>query len=284
MKKQFGLIGLGKFGRRVLEEMLLTDVEILIIDKDEELIEQYKNRVEAAYVADALKEEAIAKIVPATIDAVVIDLVDKIEVSILVTNYLKKHGVRQIIATAETDEHGEILELVGATQIIFPNKEAARRITPTLISATLFNYFPIGSGLAMAEVEVPAKYHSKTVIDANLRQKAQVNVIAIRSHDGDHFGFFGPDYLFQPGDVLLIVGEEHSVNLFTGTPDHAPPQRTQSSPTGQANGVTKVKAGAAEAREGGVRAATSAAQAGGDKRRSLSGFSIRARIRQLFGP
>ncbi|MFN2311072.1 MAG: NAD-binding protein, partial [Spirochaetia bacterium] len=82
MKKQFGLIGLGNFGRRVLEEMLLTDVEILIIDKDEELIEQYKNRVEAAYVADALKEEAISKIVPATIDGVIIDLVDKIEVSI----------------------------------------------------------------------------------------------------------------------------------------------------------------------------------------------------------
>lgn len=265
MKKQFGLIGLGKFGRRVLEEMLLTDVEILIIDKDEGLIEQYKNRVEAAYVADALKEETIAKIVPATIDGVIIDLVDKIEVSILVTNYLKKHGVRHIVATAETDEHGEILELVGATQIIFPNKEAARRITPTLISSTLFNYFPIGSGLAMAEVEVPAKYHSKTVIDANLRREVDINVIAIRSHDGEHFGFFGPDYLFQPGDVLLVVGEEHSVNRFTGAPDHRTVRRDKKTEASRPVVLTKVTGGR-----------------GIENRPSLSGFSLRSKIRRLF--
>ena len=265
MKKQFGLIGLGNFGRRVLEEMLLTDVEILIIDKDEELIEQYKNRVEAAYVADALKEEAISKIVPATIDGVIIDLVDKIEVSILVTNYLKKHGVRHIVATAETDEHGEILELVGATQIVFPNKEAARRITPTLISSTLFNYFPIGSGLAMAEVEVPSKYHSKTVVEANLRREAEINVIAIRSHDGDHFGFFGPDYLFQPEDVLLIVGEQHSVNRFSGAPEQRAPQPDKDSTESRKAMITKVKAGAS-----------------GNKG-SLSGFSIRSKIGRFFG-
>jgi len=282
MKKQFGLIGLGKFGRRVLEEMLLTDVEILIIDKDEELIEQYKNRVEAAYVADALKEEAIAKIVPATIDGVIIDLVDKIEVSILVTNYLKKHGVRHIIATTETDEHGEILELVGATQIIFPNKEAARRITPTLISSTLFNYIPIGSGLAMAEVEVPPKYHGKTVIESNLRRDAQINVIAVRSHDGNHFGFFGPDYLFQPGDALLIVGEEPSVNHFTGAPHHDTPQRASDSTASHKADITKVKASTSVARGSGNDTIASPTQGGRDKRRSLSGFSLRSKFRQIF--
>lgn len=279
MKKQFALIGLGKFGRRVLEEMLLTDVEILIVDKDEELVERYKNRVEAAFVADALKQETITKIVPSTIDAVIIDLVDKIEVAFLVTNYLKKLGIQQIIATAETEEHGEILEMVGATQVIFPNREAARRVTPTLVSSTLFNYFPIGSGLALAEVEVPRRYHGKNVVDANLRREANINVIAVRAHDGHHFGFFGPDYVFQPGDVLLIVGEEHSVNLFTGVPDHdedAAYAPAQPAVTHAATVVT------ARDQPASIPAAVSNNAQRQKGRPSLSGLSLRHRLRNLF--
>ena len=91
MMKQFAIIGLGSFGLWVLEELLDVDVEVLIVDKDEEVVTQYRNQVAAAYVADAIKEETINKIVPPDIDVAVIDLGDRTEVSILVANYLKKN-------------------------------------------------------------------------------------------------------------------------------------------------------------------------------------------------
>ena len=111
--KQFAIIGLDTFGKRILEELIETGSEILIIDKDRDVIEYYKDKVTSAFIADALNEEIIRKLIPDTIDAAIIDLGDAVEVSILVTNYLKKIGVKEIVAKAESNEHGEILTLVG---------------------------------------------------------------------------------------------------------------------------------------------------------------------------
>ena len=154
--KQFAIIGVGTFGKRMLEELSQIDCEILIVDKDRDVIEHLKDLATSSFIADAMNEVTIQKLVPTTIDAAIVDLGDNREVSILVTNYLKKIGIKNIIAKAETDEHGEVLDLVGANTVVFPNREAAKRITPLLISPLLFNYMPISHGLVIAEVKVPA--------------------------------------------------------------------------------------------------------------------------------
>src|SRR5512133_2007785 len=107
--KQFAIIGLGSFGMRMLEELLGVTSEIIIIDKDREIIERYKDRAKAAYITDAINETALRKIIPTEIDAVIVDLGGKIEASLMATSYLKKMGIKEIIVKAETDEHGEIL-------------------------------------------------------------------------------------------------------------------------------------------------------------------------------
>ncbi|MFP4364038.1 MAG: potassium channel family protein [Spirochaetia bacterium] len=213
--RQYAIIGLSKFGKRMLEELRPMNVEVLIVDKDSQTIEQYKSMATTAYIADALNRSAIEKIIPNTLDAAVIDFGGKIEVSILVTNYLKKIGIPEIIAIAETDEQGEILELVGATQIVFPNREAAKRITPILVSSHLFNYLPISAGLVIAEIKVPKEYIGKTVVEASLRKKHGVNVIAIRKQNASDYEFFSPEYSFKGDDVFLAVGKEYDINTFS---------------------------------------------------------------------
>jgi trk system potassium uptake protein TrkA len=195
--KQFAIIGVSKFGFRVMEELSQIDCEILIIDKDREVIEKLKDRVSYSYIADVLNEETIRKLVPATVDAAIVDLGDRTEASILVTNYLKKIGVPRIIAKAETDEHGEILEIVGATHVIFPNREAAKRLTPMIAFSHLFNYLPIMS-----------------LIEADVRRAYKFNVIAIRKADDEEAGylFFDPDYRLQGNDVLLVAGNEKDLS------------------------------------------------------------------------
>ncbi|MEW5818526.1 MAG: TrkA family potassium uptake protein, partial [Spirochaetota bacterium] len=206
--KQFAIIGISIFGKRMLEELSQTGAEILIVDKDREIIEKYKDRVTSAYIADVMNEETIKKLIPSTIDAAIVDLGDKIEVSILVTNYLKKIGVKNIVVKAETDEHGEILEIVGATRVVFPNREAAKRITPLLVSPLLFNFLPISNGLVMAEVKVPVKYYGMSLIEADLRKTKQLNVIAIRKEDDSEYRLFTPEYQLKPNDFLLVSGKE----------------------------------------------------------------------------
>jgi trk system potassium uptake protein TrkA len=212
--RQFAIIGLDSFGIWVLEELLEVDVEVLIVDKSETIISQYKNQVQAAYVADAIKEETIRKIIPGDIDAAIIDLGDRTEVSILVANYLKKLGVRRIIAKAETNEHGEILKLVGATDVVFPNREAAKRIMPPLLSDAMFTYMPISDRLVMAEIVFPKRFDGQTLVETGIRSEHGLNVVAVRPGGAGEFVFVSPDYRISVKDTFLVVGSTEDLAEF----------------------------------------------------------------------
>ncbi len=213
--KQFAIIGISTFGKRVLDELVEVDCEIILIDKRSELIDLYKDSVASAYIADVINEETINKLIPVDIDAVVVDLGDNIEASILVTKYLKNKNIKNIVVKAETDQHGEILKIVGADHVVFPYREAAIRVIPMLVSSLLFNYMAIGNGLVMAEIRVPKPFIGQSLIEANIRADKGINVVAIRNEDtGDSFDFFSPEVRLQLGDILLVVGKEQDVTSF----------------------------------------------------------------------
>jgi trk system potassium uptake protein TrkA len=209
--KQFAIIGLGSFGLRVLEELLEADVEVLIVDKDDDVIGQYRNQVQAAYIADAIKEETVQKIIPPDIDGVIVDLGERTEASILAVNYLKKLGVRRIVANAGTDEHGEILQLVGATDVVFPNREAAKRILPPLLSDAMFSYLPISDQLVMAELQLPDEYVGMSIADSEVRSRLGLNVVAVKSEGSRDFVFVSPSYVIAGTDNFLVVGNNEAV-------------------------------------------------------------------------
>lgn len=212
--KQFAIIGLDVFGQSLLEELTYVDCEILIIDKSREVIEFYKEQVSRAFVADAINEEIINRLIPKTIDTAVVDLGGRIEVSVLVTNYLKKMGIPVIIARAESEEHGEILSLVGATRVVFPNREAAKRIAPMMISSFISSYIPLSANFVIAEVRPPSRFVGKTLIELNLRQEHELNVIAVSKEHGEDYNFFSPDYILQEDDIFLIAGTEENLSEF----------------------------------------------------------------------
>ncbi|ULQ59362.1 TrkA family potassium uptake protein [Brucepastera parasyntrophica] len=214
--KQFAILGLGAFGQRMLDELLGITSEIIIIDKDREIIEKYTDMAKAAYIADVINETALTKIIPPEIDAVIVDLGGKLESSIMAISYLKKMGIKTIIAKAQSDEQGQVLTLVGATRVIFPDLEAAKRITPMLASSLLFNFMPISPKLALAEIRANEACIGKSIRDANLRQLFGLNILALRKENDDDFVFINnPSYVFMEDDILLVAGEEENLLNFS---------------------------------------------------------------------
>jgi len=213
--KQFAIIGLSKFGQRMLEELADTGCELILIDKDRQRVDQFKDQAAAVYVADALNEDVLERLVPRGIDAAIVDPGDQTEVSILVTHYLKKMGIQEIIAKADSDEQEEILQLVGATRVVRPNTEAARRIAPFLVSSLVFSYLPISRELVIAEVKVPDQFYGKSLIEIGLRKQYQLNVIAYRKLDREEYAFYSPEYRLQSDDMLLLAGNQEDVARFT---------------------------------------------------------------------
>lgn len=214
--KQFAVIGLSYFGKNVLDELLEFDADVLIIDKDPEVIDQYKDHPVSAVVLDVLNEESLRRVMPASIDAVVIDLGEKIEASILATSYCRKIGIPRIIVKAETEGHAEILELVGATKIVFPNREAAKRITPLMLSSSLLNYLPVSGKLVIAEMEIPARYFGQSILESNIRKKYGMNLISVKNGTDEDYGPFSTEYRFRPGDIALVSGTDESLEAFAG--------------------------------------------------------------------
>ncbi|HSV56693.1 MAG TPA: NAD-binding protein, partial [Magnetospirillaceae bacterium] len=152
--KQFAILGLSWFGKNVLEELLELGAEVLIVDKDRDVIDLYGDHPVAAVVLDIMNEEILRNALPKGLDGVVIDMGDKIEASILATSYCRKLGIPRIFVKAVTEGHAEILEMVGATKVVFPNREAAKRITPLLMSRGILNYLPVSGKFVIAELAI----------------------------------------------------------------------------------------------------------------------------------
>ncbi|MBN2440207.1 MAG: TrkA family potassium uptake protein, partial [Spirochaetales bacterium] len=218
LMKQFAIIGLDFFGLRALEELIPFGIDILIIDKNEELIQSYKDKVSNAYVIDVTKIDALKKVLPKTIDVAIVDLGGNVEASILMINYLKELGIRQIVIKAETDQRGKIFELLGATMVVFPHREALKRIIPMLLSPLLMNYFPISEDLIIAEVKVPLKFSGKSLIQVDLRKNHRMNVIAIKDQETNKYQNFSPHYEFKDEDVILVSGSEKDISNFIQHP------------------------------------------------------------------
>jgi trk system potassium uptake protein TrkA len=212
--KQFAIIGLGKFGRRIIDELAEAGCELLVIDRDAAAVDEYKDRVAACYVADAISEDVVTRLVPPGLDAAILDLGSNIEAAILATKYLKQLGIARIVAKVESDQHAEILELVGATDIIRANLEAARRVAPLLLSSMLFSYLPIGKDFVIAELKVPADFIDLSLVEANLRQAYRLNVIALKIAPGTEYTYFDPTYRLKAEDVMLVAAKEDDLDSF----------------------------------------------------------------------
>ena len=105
--------------------------------------------------------------------------------------------------------------MVGATKVIFPDREAAKRVMPMFASTLLLNFMPISAELALAEVSINEKYIGMTLLEANLRKELGLNVVAVRKQDCESFEFIEPDYRFAADDILLLAGSEEHIFVFS---------------------------------------------------------------------
>ncbi len=210
------IIGLGTFGSNVLEALMNTDVDLIIVDKDRDIIEKYKNSIQNAYITDAINEETLKKVIPNDIDAAIVDLGSQLETSILVTHNLQKKGVPKIIVKARSDDHGEILKLVGATNIIYPDLDAAIHITPMLISSALLNYMQVSENFAIAEVSVRQDLVGKSIAQSNMRQQYELNIIGFRTSSETEMKFVNsPAMILDKDMILLVAGTSESIMKYS---------------------------------------------------------------------
>ncbi|MCK4904683.1 TrkA family potassium uptake protein [bacterium] len=213
--RQFVVIGLGNFGHNVAISLFEQRNQVLAIDANSKKIEQIKDKVTQAVVVNVKEKEALSEFISNDIDAAIVSLGDKIESSILTTLYLKELGVKKIIVKAINDDHGQILKLIGAMEIIYPEKEEAVRLAHRLTIPNLIEHIPLASEYSIVEIAVPDNFVGKSLKELQLRNKYNVEVIAVKDVLQDTLHLIPEaDVKIKPDSVLMVIGKEVDINKF----------------------------------------------------------------------
>jgi trk system potassium uptake protein TrkA len=221
--KQYAVFGLGVFGVAVAKNLMMEGMEVIAIDDNEKNIEMIKNDVTEAAILDSTKEEALRAIDIGRVDCAIVCIGENMEASILTSLLLKKFEVPKIVARANSQDHRQILNLIGVDEIISPEEEMGLRLARRVSSTHVLHHLDISENHTISEVIVGSSFVGKSIRDLNLRSKFGINIVGIKkkiprvTNEGQnvfeekYVDFPSPDDVIDTGDVLVMVGSDRAV-------------------------------------------------------------------------
>ena len=198
------MLGLGKFGTGVADELMERGAEVLVVDRNERLIEQHAGKYTQAVIADLADVEQIKELGLGNMEAVIVSMAQDLEASIMCVMIARESGVHRIIAKAENTRKGEILKKVGATQIIYPEQESGARTALQLMSRDILQFFDLSSDLVFVEMIPRKEWEGKVLSELKLRPRYGINVVAVRKSEKVQ-PVNNPDIVIRKEEPLLIV-------------------------------------------------------------------------------
>ena len=180
-KMQFAIIGLGRFGGSVAKTLHQLGHEVLGIDSDAEVVQEFSNELTHVISMDAHDEEALRSQGMHNFDAVVVAIGANVEANLFTTLMLKDLGVKNVIAMANDVVQGRMLKKIGATQVVYPHADMGRRVAHKLCVKSMIDYMELGNDLTIIELRVPSFLIGKNLKNTKLRENYGVNVVAVKT-------------------------------------------------------------------------------------------------------
>ncbi len=210
--KRVVVIGLGTFGFHLVKSLFENGVEVIAIDRDKEVVQKIRDYATKAILADGTDKELMESIGIQEEDVVVVSFGEDLAAAALVTLHLKELNVKQIIVKTPDEEHKRVLERLGATEVLIPEKEMADKIARSLISPNVLDFIPISKEFTVSEVASPPDFHGKTLGQLHLRSKYHIEVIAVKEVLSDRVVMIPrADYVIKDSDLLVVIGRPEDI-------------------------------------------------------------------------
>ncbi|WP_147802458.1 potassium channel family protein [Alkalicoccus halolimnae] len=210
MKKQFAVIGLGRFGGSIVKELNELGMEVLAIDVNEEKVNEYASVATHAVMADTTDENTLRSLGIRNFDHVIVAIGDNIQSSILTTLMLVEIGVDHITVKAQNDYHEKVLSKIGAHKVVHPERDMGIRIAHNLVSKNVLDYLELSDEFSIVEIEAGARVDGYTLIDLDLRAKYGCNIMAVKRGEDINVSPAAEDVL-KHGDVLIVIGADRDI-------------------------------------------------------------------------
>ncbi len=219
--KRFAVIGLGRFGRNLAIALAMSGAEVIAIDKNRDEVEMIRDQVSLAVRLDGTDEEALKAQGLDKVDVAIIGIGQGtgrgFESAVLTVVNLKQLGIKQIYTRAEDLIAGQVFSKVGATEVIYPEIESAQRWAYKLIAPHIGEKIDFAPGYSLARVKSPPSFDGKTLMDLQLRQKYNINLVAIKRKEKDLkkknskdaiINVPMPNTIIYEGDILMVAGSD----------------------------------------------------------------------------
>ncbi len=215
MKELFVVIGLGRFGRSVAERLVELGEDVVGIDNNEETIKELVDTLPSVFVADCTDEKALKEIGVQDAKTVVVSVGSNVETSVLSVAILHGFGIKEIYAKAVNTLHGRVLAKVGATRVIFPEKEKGIDLANHLAGLDIIEALDSTGRYVFAKIKSPQKFSGKSIIQLDVRKRFGLTIIGIE-RAGKMDINPSPNEIILKDDYLLVVGKKEDIEKVRG--------------------------------------------------------------------
>lgn len=219
--RQFAVIGLGRFGSSVARALSRKGYQVLAIDSQEAITQNMSDEVTQAVCLNATDEKALRAAGISNIDVAIVGVGTDLEASILITLNLKEIGIKEIVCKAISEDHKKVLEKIGATKVVQPEKEMGTRVANSLISTNVIEQIELSDESSIAELIAPKEFIGKSLREVDIRAKFGVTVIAVKrkipsasKKEEEEIVNISPkaEDLIKKGDILVVLGSNQNID------------------------------------------------------------------------
>ena len=211
-KRQFIVLGLGRFGSSVALTLQDMGHMVMGIDRDEAVVQSMSSVLTHVMQLDICDTDALAELDVSRFDAAVVAVRD-LESSLMCTMFCHEAGVQEILVKANTERHGKMAEKLGASQIIFSERDTGRRVARRLAFTDALDYVELDESIHLARIKAPRSFLGKSLVEIDLRGKYQLNVIAVRNQ-GHVTLPPDPRHVFTEDDQIVLIGRMECIEKF----------------------------------------------------------------------
>ncbi|MCP8616054.1 potassium channel family protein [Salirhabdus salicampi] len=212
-RKEFAVVGLGRFGGSICRELSKEGMNVLAIDQDENKVNEFKDIASHAVIADSTDENVLKDLGIRNIDHVIVAIGDNIQASILTTLMLKELGIKKITVKAQNDYHEKVLSKIGADHIIHPERDMGKRIAHNIISSNVLDYLELSDDHSVVEVKAGTKMSGRTLVELDVRAKYGCNIVAIKRKKDIIVSPMATETILEE-DVLIVIGADQDISRF----------------------------------------------------------------------
>ncbi len=223
MKRTFAVIGLGTLGSQLVRSLYEGGADVLAIDKDEDAVSRLKDNATQAICVDVSNEQALEEAGVFDVGVAVLALRRNFDMTVLGTYMCKKRGVKEIVVHVDSDLEAQAIQAVGATSVVFPERDLARYLAQKLLFPKLSDHVSLGHDVNIVELRCPERFVGKTLADLCIPKKYDVVVVAVRQEPPDGQAdrnvkiVPSPDEPLEAGSILVVLGRSKSLDVFVTT-------------------------------------------------------------------